>query len=40
MLDLGRPPVAGVSDHAGELARVSEERRRAAEAVAVAGGLP
>ncbi len=26
MLDLGRPPVAGVSDHAGELARVSEER--------------
>jgi hypothetical protein len=40
MLDMGRPPVAGVSDHAGELARVSEERRRAAEAAAVAGGLP
>ena len=39
MLDLGRPPVAGLSDHAGELARVSEERRRAAEAAGVAGGL-
>lgn len=40
MLDLGRPPVAGISDHAGELARVSEERRRAAEAAGVAGSLP
>ncbi len=36
MLDLGRPPVAGISDHAGELARVSEERRRALEAAGVA----
>ena len=39
MLDLGRPPVAGVSDHAGELARVSEERRHAMAAAGVAGGL-
>lgn len=29
MIDLGRPPVAGLSDHAGELARVVEELRRA-----------
>ena len=38
MLDLGRPPVAGISDHAGELARVSEERRHAMAAAEVAGG--
>ncbi len=36
MLDLGRPPVAGTSDPAIELARVSEEHRQAMEAAAVA----
>ena len=38
MLDLGRPPVAGTSDHAMELARVSEEHRDAARLAALAGG--
>ena len=29
MIDLGRPPVAGLSDPARELARVRDERSRA-----------
>ncbi len=38
MIDLGRPPVAGLSDPVRELARVSDERARAAAEVVAGGG--